>query len=62
MICFSMSSSMSSPLNYAAYNPQNFWNTYNMAAFQGLQRAGVTYGKIFNTYYVIHSVLVYYEI
>jgi hypothetical protein len=29
---------------YAAY--ASAWNTYNMATFQGLQRAGVSYGKI----------------
>ena len=46
---FSSMGGMASHLNpYAAY-AQNMmssaWNTYSMATFQGLQRAGVTYGK-----------------
>ena len=37
---FSMSGSVASHMNpYAAY--ASAWNTYNMATFQGLQRAGV---------------------
>ena len=43
-----MSGGMSSHLNpYAAAYAQNAmaWNTYSMQTFQGLQRAGVTYGR-----------------
>ena len=41
---FSMSGSVASHMNpYAAY--ASAWNTYNMATFQGLQRAGVSYGR-----------------
>ena len=37
---------------YAAVYAQNMataWNTYNMATFQGLQRAGVSYGEHITT-------------
>ena len=45
-----MSGGMSTHLNpYAAAYAQNAmasaWNTYSMQTFQGLQRAGVTYGR-----------------
>ena len=47
---FSSMGGMASHLNpYAAYaqmsQMSSAWNTYSMATFQGLQRAGVTYGK-----------------
>jgi hypothetical protein len=42
-----MSGTMASHLNpYAAYaqNMASAWNNYSIATFQGLQRAGVSYG------------------
>ena len=39
-------SSLSPYAAYAAQNMMSSWNSYSMASFQSLQRAGVTYGRI----------------
>ena len=41
---------------YAAYAAQNMmhnWNSYSMASFQNLQRAGVTYGRTLHSFIFI---------
>ena len=52
-------SGMGSPLNpYAAAYAQNMaasaWNSYSLATYQGLQRAGVTYGEFYYLFIYIY--------
>jgi hypothetical protein len=39
------SSASFNPAAYAAFAQMSSWNNYSIAAYQGLQREGVTYGR-----------------